>query len=81
MRLAALVELSLNSMFGKLKLFLVLLAGVSMGLSACNDISVQQTSPPNEAGQSPGNRPEATPTTATRSSKQGTIGFCQSLTC
>jgi hypothetical protein len=75
MRLAALVELSLNSMFGKLKLFLVLLAGVSIGLSACNDISVQQTSPPNEAGQSPGNRPEATPTTTTRSSKQGTMAF------
>jgi len=75
MRLAALVELSLNSMFGKLKLFLVLLAGVSISLSACNDISVQQTSPPNEVGQSPGNRPEATPTTTTRSSKQGTIAF------
>jgi len=70
MRLAALVELSLNSMSGKLKLFLVLLAGVSIGLSACNDISVQQTSPPNEAGQSSGNRPEATPTTATRLFKE-----------
>jgi cytoskeletal protein RodZ len=70
MRLAALVELSLNSMSGKLKLFLVLLAGVSIGLSACNDISVQQTSPPNEAGQSPGNRPEATPTTTTRLFKE-----------
>jgi hypothetical protein len=75
MRLAALVELSLNSMSGKLKLFLVLLAGVSIGLSACNDISVQQTSPPNEVGQSPGNRPEATSATATRSSKQGTMAF------
>jgi hypothetical protein len=70
MRLAALVELSLNSMSGKLKLFLVLLAGVSISLSACNDISVQQTSPPNEAGQSSGNRPEATPTTATRLFKE-----------
>lgn len=69
------MELSLNSMFGKLKLFLVLLAGVSISLSACNDISVQQTSPPNEVGQSPGNRPEATPTTTTRSSKQGTMAF------
>lgn len=64
------MELSLNSMSGKLKLFLVLLAGVSIGLSACNDISVQQTSPPNEVGQSSGNRPEATPTTATRLFKE-----------
>lgn len=62
-------------MFGKLKLFLVLLAGVSISLSACNDVSVQQTSPPNEAGQSSGNRPETTPTTTTRSSKQGTMAF------
>jgi hypothetical protein len=78
MRLAALVELSLNSMSGKLKLFLVLLAGVSIGLSACNDISVQQTSPPNEAGQSSGNRPEATPTTATRLFKETKSSASQS---